>query len=92
MENNLIECVIDSHLFGGYTQTVPLNGIQSIEEIIGIVVSTLYSILGSYNLKGLLNHLDDLTFHVEKVTIEDIKQGRISRIKIIEDDYSSSSE
>ena len=94
MENPIdyIECVISSHLFDGYTQKVSLNEIQSINEIIGCVISTLYSILENYNFKGLIKHLDNLTFHVEKVTFLDIKQGRISKLIIIEDDYSSSSD
>ncbi len=91
-EGNYVECVIKSHLFDGYTQKINLEGICSTSEIIGCVISTLYSIFGDYNLKGLIKHLDDLTFHVENVKFDDIKSGKITRITIVEDeDFSCSS-
>ena len=85
-----IECVVNSHLFGGYTQTIDLSEVQSIEEIIGIVISTMFSIFNTYNFNGLITHLNDLTFHVEKITFDDLKEGRVDKIIIKEDDHSSS--
>jgi len=85
-----LECVLVSHLFDGYTQFINVKEVQSIHEIIGIVISTLYLLFTQYNLKGLINHLDALTFHVEKITFDDIIQGRISKINIIEDEYNNS--
>ena len=92
MENQdtLIECVIDSHLFGGFSTMVSLRNIESVDDIIVIVVSTLYNVLNSYNLKSLVSHLDDLSFHIEKFTYQEIISGKVSKIILKEDDYSSS--
>ena len=91
-ENKYIECVIQSHLFGGFTQMVNLNSVESIDEIIGSVVSTLHSVFNHHNLKGLIDHLEMLTFSVEKISYDDIISGRVNKIVITGDDYSSSDE
>jgi hypothetical protein len=87
---NELECVMESHLFDGYTQFINIQDVQSIEEIIGIVISTLYSLFHQYNMIGLIDHLSQLSFHIEKVTFDDILKGRISKIKIVEDEYDDS--
>ena len=95
MEKNTsksINCVVISHLFGGYTQSIEVSDVSSLEEITSIVISTLYSIFTLHNMTGLIEHLEELTFSTKKITFDDIKEGRVTEIKIFEDDYSSSDE
>ena len=91
-ENKYVDCVIQSHLFGGFTQMVNLNAVESIDEIIGTVISTLHSVLNYHNLKGLTDHLEMITFTVEKITYDDIITGKVNKVVITGDDYSLSDE
>lgn len=84
-------CILKSHLFDGYTQVIDITTVESIEEIIGIVISSLHQLLENYNLKGLIKHLNKLTFRVNKITMDDIMNHRTSKVFIFEDNYSSES-
>ena len=87
---SLITCKLVSHLFDGYTFQIYAKDVGSLGEIIGLTISSLYSILDFNNLTGLTKHLDELTFSTQKITFEDVRSGKIIEIKIYEDDYSSS--
>ena len=89
---SFLNCKLVSHLFEGYTFQVNVKDVGSLDEIIGLTISSLYSILDFHNMTGLTKHLDELTFNTQKITFEDIRNGKITEIKIYEDDYSSSEE
>ena len=89
-----IKCEFDSHLFDGFQTDVDIKNVETLDEIIVTAVSILYSTLKMYNLKGLIQHLDPLTFKIENVTMDDIKKNldKVIIIKEDEDNISSSSD
>jgi len=80
-----IRCELVSHLFGGYSYYINLSQVETKDDIIATVVSTLYEIFTQLNLKGLIEHLDMAHFIINE-SIVNIKNNPPEVLRIYEDD------
>jgi hypothetical protein len=65
-------CEISSDIFGGYRYQVDLTNIDSIEEIIALVITDLRSVLHINNLLSLIHHLNNTKWHIHSASLDEI--------------------
>ena len=83
-EKRKIDCIIDSYIFEGYTYTITPDEVESLEEIVVMVISSLCENLRILNLGKLIFLLESKEFEIRGVTIDEIKSGKLDKIKIYE--------
>ena len=64
--------IVSDELFSGFSQIIDLDEIDTIEEIIKIVYSTLHELFKKNNLDILLNTLKTKKFHIHDYTLENV--------------------
>lgn len=85
-----VRCEFESHLFDGFQTEINLINVETIDEIIALSISILYSTLKMHNLKGLISHLDYIIFKINETTMDDIKKNPDKIVIIKENDEDSS--
>ena len=70
---NIKTFAISSDLFSYYEKEINVDLVNSIDEIILLVVSELDKLLRENNLIMLFEKLNDCKFHVHDFTLEDVK-------------------
>jgi hypothetical protein len=65
---------ISSKLFSFYEKQIDLNSVESIDEIILLVVTELDDLLKKNNLEILSEELNKCKFHIHGFTFNDIKK------------------
>ena len=72
---NIKTFAISSALFSYYEKEINVDLVNSIDEIILLVVSELDKLLRENNLIMLSEKLNDCKFHVHDFTIEEVKNS-----------------
>jgi hypothetical protein len=65
-------CRVSSQLFGGYEYHLDLKIIDSLEEIVILVLSDLEYNLKKLKLDGLVEEMTKRNFHIHNLTFNDI--------------------
>lgn len=65
---------ISSKLFSFYEKDIDVNSVESIDEIILLVVTELNDLLVKNNLEILSEELNKCKFHIHGFTFDDIKK------------------
>lgn len=70
--SNFRICEFSSELFGGFQYKLVLNDVDSIEEIIGLAVSHLRTVLKNNLFDVLVEKVDKTHWHIHSHSFEDI--------------------
>ena len=69
---NIRKFVVSDDTFGGYSQMVDIDEVESLADIIGIVRRGLARGLADLGLTVLSSKVTDANFHIHSISFEDI--------------------
>ena len=72
-----------SNIVGGYQVKVELDDVDTIKDIEQICLAQLLETLAQNNLIEMLSHIENRTFHIHNLTIEEIKNPENSHMLYI---------
>jgi hypothetical protein len=84
-----IQCIVMSHLFDGYTILIKLSSIQTKDDIIAILISSMYSLFLKHNLNGLIKHLEMTIFDIPDFNINYIRKYPSEMVYVYDTDELS---
>ena len=72
--------VLSDDLFQSFEMDIDLDVVETIEEIISLIVSMLFNVLGENKLENLESILKNRDFHVHDYSFEDVLLSESNKI------------